>query len=81
MVERIDTHASIVFLAGARAHTNSSGPCGSTISTSRRPSAATLSVRRKFASIGGRRRPFIVEWSPSFARMTDRMRSGGLAVR
>ena len=75
-VERIDTHASIVFLAGSRAYKLKRAVRFDYLdfSTSeRRPRC----VRWKFASIGGRRRRFIVEWSPSLARMTDRMRSGG----
>jgi hypothetical protein len=73
-VERIDTHPSS--FSRVRGRTNSSAPFGSTISTSQPPSAAAGCVRRKFASIGGRRQRSIVASSPSLATTTDPMHSG-----
>ena len=63
VVDRIETHASIVFLAGARAW-KLKRAVRTTIWTSRRSSDARRCARPRCGSIAGPHRPSIAAWWP-----------------
>ena len=71
-VERIDTHSSIVFLAGARAWKLKRAVRFDYLDFSTPGFAESYSARPKCVSIDARRLPCIAEWWRSHARATGR---------